>query len=246
MVEVTGPDIVKGLKALGVQPGMMLEVHCSLSAFGHVQGGADALIGALMETVGEAGAIVMPAFRLSPDVPLTEADMAMGLVKKIRILPPGEKRTAMGLTADTFRQRADVVTGDGLFRVSAWGKDASTHAKGFGRIIDHGGHALLMGVDIYRLSAMHYVEDTLPQAVRERFAPSKAATAVYPEDECFIEAWEPTVKPWYKIQDMAYARGLIRDIMIGGAKCMLMQVKPVTTLYRQALETDPLGLYGLE
>ena len=245
MNNVSKADIVKGLKALGVKPGMMLEAHCSLSAFGHVSGGAAALIEALMESVGTEGAIVMPSFCLSPDLPLTGADKAMGLVKKIRILPPDEMRTAMGLVADTFRQREDVLTGEGLFRVSAWGKDAQFHAKGFGHVIDHGGYALLLGVDIYRLSAMHYVEDALPQAIRDRFAPPAEARAAYPEGEWFIEAWKPQGKPWYKIQDMAYERGLIKDIVIGGAKCMLMEVKPVITLYRQALETDAMGMYGL-
>jgi len=246
MNEVSGLDILSNLKTLGVKPGMMLEVHCSLSSFGHVPGGADTVIEAMMKAVGEEGAIVMPAFRLSPDVPLTEEDKAMGLVKKIRILPPEQKRTAMGLVADTFRQRSDVITGDGLFRVSAWGKNAAIHAKGFGHIIDHGGYALLMGVDIYRLSAMHYVEDILPQTIQDRFRPPEEAWAVYPQSEWLIEAWEPSVKPWYKIQEMAYAKGLIADIMIGYAKCMLMEVRPVIALYRKALETDPMGLYGLK
>ncbi len=245
MNEISGLEILNNLRALGVKPGMMLEVHCALSAFGHVSGGADTVIDALMMAVGGEGAIVMPAFCLSPDVPLTEEDKAMGLVKKIRILPPEEKRTAMGLVADTFRQRHDVITGDGMFRVAAWGKDASIHAKGFGHIIDHGGYALLLGVDIYRLSAMHYVEDILPQVIRDRFQPPKEAWAIYPQNEWFVEAWESSVKPWYKIQKMAYEKGLIADSMIGGAKCMLMEVKPVITLYRQALETNPTGLYGL-
>ena len=132
-----------------------------------------------------------------------------------------------------------------MFRVAAWGKDASIHAKGFGHIIDHGGYALLLGVDIYRLSAMHYVEDILPQVIRDRFQPPKEAWAIYPQNEWFVEAWEPSIKPWYKIQEMAYDKGFISDSMIGGAKCMLMEVKPVITLYRQALETNPTGLYGL-
>ena len=247
MIEVSSSDIQNGLKDLGLKTGMMLEVHCSLSAFGHVLGGAETVIEALMQSVGEEGAIVMPAFRLSQDMILTVQDKAMGIVKKIRILSPDDKRTAMGLVADTFRQRPDVVTGDGIFRACAWGKDAAIHAaKGFGHLIDHGGYALLMGVDIYRLSAMHYVEEALPQAIRDRFQPSQTANEVYPQSEWLIESWELAVKPWYTIQDMAYTKGLIADITIGHAKCMLMEVKPVISLYRQALETDPMGLYGLK
>lgn len=238
-------ELARGLRALGVQPGMALEVHCSLGQLGHMQGGADAVIDALMEAVGAEGAIVMPSFRLSRGVALSEEDRRLGLTSKIRILAEDEGPSAMGIVADTFRKRADVRTGSGIFRVSAWGKDADKHAAGFQRIIAHGGYALLLGVDIYSLSAMHYVEDVLPQAIRDRFRPSEEALAKYPEAQWMIEAWSPPAKPWYTIQDEAYEKGLITDGLIGNAKCMFFQVQPVIELYRQALLTRPLALYGL-
>ena len=106
------------------------------------------------------------------------------------------------------------------------------------------GHCLL-GVDIYRLSAMHYVEGDLPDEIRSIFKPSAAARAQYPEDEWFIETGEPPVKAWYKIQSHAYDNGYIQDGMIGNCKCMFFKVNNVIGLYRHALQTDPLGLYGL-
>jgi len=243
--ELSKADIVEGLWRLGVRPGMMLEVHCSLSRFGHVAGGAETVIEALLRTVGEQGAIVMPSFRLSPNFPLTGEDREMGLVSKIRILSGDEKRTAMGVVADTFRQRPDVVTGEGLFRVSAWGKDADVHARGFQHLIDHGGYALLLGVDIYRLSAMHYVEDALPEAIRDRFRPSAKAREVYPEENWLVESWVPENKPWYEIQAEAIRRGLVRDARVGEATCLFLPVKPVIELYRNALLERPFELYGV-
>jgi aminoglycoside N3'-acetyltransferase len=235
-----------GLVKLGVRPGMALEVHSSLRSLGRVDGGADAVIGALMDAVGADGALVMPSFRLSPNLPLTEDDIRMGLTMKIRILPEDADRTAMGVVADTFRKRPDVVTGEGIFRVSAWGRDADIHARGLHRIIEDGGFALLLGVDIYRLSAMHYVEDALPEEIRARFLPCPEAIAKYPADEWLVEAWAPEAKPWYRIQDEAREKGLIAEGTIGEAKCMLLPVGPVVDLYRQALVTDPFGLYGLK
>ena len=238
-------EILAGLRALGVQSGMTLEVHASLSSLGPVEGGADAVIGALMESVGTQGALVMPAFRLSPNQPLTDDDLRMGLTMKIKILPEDAERTAMGLVADTFRGRPDVITGEGIFRVSAWGKDAAQNAAGFQHLIDSGGYALLLGVDIYRLSAMHYVEDALPEEIRARFRPGPQALEQYPEGAWLVEAWTPEARPWYRIQDEAREKGLIVDGRVGAAKCMLLPVKPVIELYRQALLCDPLGLYGL-
>lgn len=239
-------EILAGLGRLGVRPGMALEVHCSMGALGHVEGGADAVIGALMEAVGKDGALVMPSFRLSPNLPLTEDDLRMELTLKIRILPEDAPRTAMGIVSDTFRKRPDVLTGEGVFRVSAWGRDAAIHARGLRHLIDHGGYALLLGVDIYRLSAMHYVEDALPEEIRARFRPSDEALAKYPEGAWLTEAWTPKVKPWYRIQNEARKKGLIAEGMIGEARYMLLPVGPVVGLYRRALLTDPFGLYGLE
>jgi len=244
---MTQSDIEAGLRALGVQPGMMLEVHSSLRSFGYVEGGAPAVIRALQNAVGPKGAIVMPAFRFSRKLPLTQEDLALGITLKIKLLDENETSTDMGLIADTFRQIPGVVTGKGCFQVAAWGKDARRHArKGFQHIIGSGGYALLLGVNIYRLSAMHYVEAAMPADIKARFAPAPAALARYPANEWFIESFEPSAKPWYEIQSQAYAAGLINDGMIGASKCMFFPVKPVVELYRQALLTRPYELYGLE
>ena len=242
---IIGSDFTHGLRKLGVQLGMTLEVHCSLSQFGHLDGGADTVINTLIQEVGVDGAIVMPSFRLSPNLPLTDEDQRLGLTMKIRILSEDEEDSAMGIVADTFRKRPDVLTGNGIFRVSAWGRDADKHSAGFQRLIDNDGYALLLGLDIYRLSAMHYVEDALPDEIRNRFKPSDEARKKYPENQWLIEAWLPDVKPWYKIQDEAYSKGLITDAFIGNAKCMFFKVRPVIELYRRALLERPFELYGL-
>lgn len=85
----------------------------------------------------------------------------------------------------------------------------------------------------------------MPEEIRARFAPSAEARAKYPEEQWLIEAWTPAVKPWYAIQEQAYARGLVLDIQIGGARRLFFQVPPVIELYRRALLERPYALYGL-
>jgi len=246
MKQLTKNDISEGLTQLGIKPGMALEVHSSLSSFGHVQGGAEDVINALKEAVGKEGTIVMPSFRLSENLPLSQDDLQLGLTSKIRILPEDAGHSAMGIVADTFRKCPGTLTGNGVFRVSAWGKEAARHCEGLGHLINHDGYALLLGVDIYRLSAMHYAEDAMPAEIRRRFKASEEARSRYPETEWLIEAWDPVEKPWYKIQALAYDHGLITDIPIGSAKCMFFKVKPVITLYRDALRCAPFDLYGIK
>lgn len=177
-------DLINGFCKAGINKGDEIEVHSSLSSFGYVNGGAETVISALKEAVGDNGSIFMPALRLSPELPLTEEDKKAGITSKIKILPENRMHSAMGIIADTFRMMPDTVTGDGIFAVSGWGRNAN-------------------------------------------------------------EAGEPPVKPWYSIQAQAYEKGLIREGYIGSCKYMCFGIWDVVGLYRQALETDPLGLYGL-
>lgn len=177
-------DLINGFCKAGINKWDEIEVHSSLSSFGYVDGGAETVISALKEAVGDNGSIFMPALRLSPELPLTEDDKKAGITSKIKILPENRTHSAMGIIADTFRMMPDTVTGDGIFAVSGWGRNAN-------------------------------------------------------------EAGEPPVKPWYSIQAQAYEKGLIREGYIGSCKYMCFGIWDVVGLYRQALETDPPGLYGL-
>lgn len=246
MITVTKQDLLFSLRELGVQAGDTLEVHSSLSSFGHVEGGAQTVVDALKEAVSDAGTIFMPALRLSPHLPLDAEDLRLGLSSKIRILPPDAPRTAMGAIADCFRVQENTVVSDGVFRVAAWGKHADQALSGgLDYVLEHDGKAILMGVDIYRLTAMHYVEDALPQKVRNLFAPSSAALSRYPKEEWLIEAGEPPVQAWYTIQERAYAQGLITDKWVGNSKWMFFTVNRITELYRKALIEEGSALYGI-
>ncbi len=246
-IGITSLEIEEGLARLGVKRGMMLEVHCSLSSFGYVDGGAFAVINAIKNAVGSDGAIVMPSFRYSQNLPLSDVDKELGLTLKMKLLKDDDERSGMGIVSNTFKKLPDTVTGEGQFRVSAWGKDAKKHAaNGFNHLIESGGYALLLGVDIYEMSSMHYVENFLPDEIKKMFRPSEEALRLYPESEWLIEGWEPPAKPWYTIQQSAFENGFISDTFINGSKCMLADVQNVIGLYKQALQENPLELYGLE
>ncbi len=51
-VHIAKDDIKKGLTSVGLNHGNVVLVHSSLSSFGYVEGGADAVIDALLEIVG--------------------------------------------------------------------------------------------------------------------------------------------------------------------------------------------------
>jgi len=55
-------DLLKDLKELGVMKGDLLNVKCSLKSIGKIEGGAETLVGALLEAVGREGTIVTDSF----------------------------------------------------------------------------------------------------------------------------------------------------------------------------------------
>jgi len=58
--EFTKKEIVQDLRKLGIEEGDVVLVHSSLSSIGYVPGGAETVIDALLEAVGENGTIVVP------------------------------------------------------------------------------------------------------------------------------------------------------------------------------------------
>lgn len=243
---VTKQEFKDSLIELGISEGMVLEVHCSLSSFGMLEGGEHTVIDTLKELVTEEGSIFMPALRLSKELPLTNEDKDLGITVKIKVLDADADRTAMGIVADTFRKATDTYCGTDTISTAGWGKHGKEAiSSGLDYPIHNGGKALLLGVDIYKLTAMHYVEGITPDDINKQFEPSEEINKIYPSDQWFMEAGHPPIKAWYTIQKLAYERGLIKDLYIGPCKVMFFDIWDVVSIYEEELKRDPYGLWGL-
>lgn len=60
--EVSKQEIVEGLFRVGVKAGDVLLVHSAMRTLGRIEGGAEAVVQALLEVLGEGGTLVVPAF----------------------------------------------------------------------------------------------------------------------------------------------------------------------------------------
>jgi aminoglycoside 3-N-acetyltransferase len=255
---LTQQNIIDGLKGLGLEQGMAVEVHSSLSSLGYVAGGASTIITALIEVVGEQGAIVMPADLISPLLPLTAEDRAIGIVAKVRMLDENaDEKSGMGVIADTFRHWPDTCLGKGVHRVCAWGRDAERYSqKSYEYLLSVDGWALLIGVDIHRCSSMHIAEEKVqvPQEIRDHFrlpeAIQQELDRLYPSPEWYVVYGNPnapvTDDAWDRVVQEADRKGLIRRGKIGQADCLLFKAKPVVEIYENFRRTDPFKLFGIE
>lgn len=164
------------LERLGVQPGMTLMVHASLSALGWVAGGSVAVIQALRDVVGETGTLAMPAFTgdlTEPSFwqhpPVPQSWWSVIRAETSAFDPALTPTRMMGRVAETFRTwpgtlRSDhphssvcangplagqITTGHGL-------EDSMGEHSPFARLYDAGAWALLLGTE--RNSSLHLAE----------------------------------------------------------------------------------------
>ncbi|MCA9919830.1 MAG: AAC(3) family N-acetyltransferase [Anaerolineales bacterium] len=170
--------LVAHLRELGVQPGMTVLVHSSMSKLGYVPGGAVTVIQALQEVLTEAGTLVMPTFSTdySDPAPWQHPPAPEEWHQIIRDSMPAfdpmlTPTRMMGAIPELFR------TWPGVFRsyhpqdsFAAWGHHAATITadhqleNGLGegsplaRIYELDGYVLLLGVTYANNTSFHLAE----------------------------------------------------------------------------------------
>ena len=107
--DLTGEDIEKTLRDIGLKEGDTVMIHSSVSACGHIIGGAKTIIGAFLKVVGEEGTIMAPAFtrpymyfegahqrqrNFRPFDPKNIRGISTGTLPKVMLRDFGAKRSA--------------------------------------------------------------------------------------------------------------------------------------------------------
>lgn len=182
---LTKKDLINEFSELGVRSGMCLEVHSSLSSFGFVVGGAETVVSALLELLGNHGTLLMPLHMNLNSEPSNwkYPYLDINLIKEVRNnIPPFDKNTGdtykMGAIVENFRRRENVVVSNHpSLAYIAKGKYAdflcnyqSLHfpisSESFSeRMYQLKGYCLLLGVDYEYATSMHlseYMSDCRP------------------------------------------------------------------------------------
>jgi aminoglycoside 3-N-acetyltransferase len=175
---VTVDMLVSDLAGLGVEPGMTLLLHSSLSSLGWVCGGTQALIEALQTVLGPAGTLVVPthsgansdpAVWVDPPVPESWWPVIRSSMPAFDTrLSPTRK---MGAVADALLRHSDVQrSAHPQVSFAAIGHHAREITVGhrldeqlgitspLGRIYDLEGSVLLLGVGHNRNTSLHLAE----------------------------------------------------------------------------------------
>lgn len=174
----TVPSLMRDLSRLGVEPGMTVIVHSSLSSVGFVCGGAVAVIDALQRCLGPEGTLVMPthsndfsdpAAWENPPVPKSWWETIRRNMPAYR--PDRTPCTYMGAIPECFRaQRGVARSSHPLYSFAAWGKHAAKITDGheleyglgdsspLARVYELDGWVLLLGVGHASNTSLHLSE----------------------------------------------------------------------------------------
>ncbi len=237
------------MRKLGLKKGDTVGVHSSLSSFGHVEGGADTVIDALLETIGEQGNAVMSTHsaNLSEDK-RTPEEIAMGVSWLLKILPfdPENTPVTTGIIPETFRKRKGIVRGlHPSHSIAALGPKAKELSEGWHKVLDSDGYILLIGVGLDRCTAMHLAEKRVqfPDRIRKKITPPKWFVEKYPEGE-----WEWDIGPYpdfAKLTEPCLERGIMKTVKVGEATLKLVKLRELIDLYAEYLEKNPDLFYGV-
>ncbi|MDP6381162.1 MAG: AAC(3) family N-acetyltransferase [Phycisphaerae bacterium] len=240
---VTSKEIVEALRKLGLGTGRGVMVHSSLKSFGRVEGGARAVIDALMEVVTPAGTLLMPSF--NHGAPFVEGDAG---VFDVKTTP-----TTNGIIPDTFWRMPGVHRSlNPTHPFAAWGKNAERYIEQHHRMLTMGpcsplgllladdGLCLLLGIG-YGSNTFHHVVEmsTGAPCLGQR---TEAYPMLLPDGrrvEGRTWSWRDGLCPFNdgggRYGDAMRLRGLQKETVIGHCRAVLFRLRDCFDLIAEVL-----------
>ena len=248
-IYVDKKSLINDLKNIGIKRGDILCVHSSLRSIGNVDGGANTLIDALLDVVGEGGTILMPVFSYS-------------FVGNKDAQPFDIKNTGSktGLVTEIFRKRKGTKRSNHpTHSVAASGKLAEelisyhcqTTALGiespFHKMAKAGGKVLLIGVDFNACSLMHVGEIISEVYYKDIFCwehlgwEAKAMVHTLSGHVKIIPQSEVPgcSKNFNRIKSVLNGRKFIKEGTIGMANSQLCEAKSIINTIVEVLAESP-------
>ena len=241
-------DLVAGFRALGLEPGGMLQVHSSLSSLGYVEGGAETVVDALLEVLDATGTLMVPTFNHGSREAFDGAEEIFdrsttrsvngAITEEVRLRPEAHRSLQPTHPYAAIGPKAEWLTSEHL-ELKTFDLDSP-----LGKLVSHGGQIMMLGVGMNSCTAAHVAETRAGarcmgyrELVRKLRLPDgeviDARTVLWRgEGKCRVE-WQP-------IEATMRQRGLIRDRLIGDAHVMLFDGGAmIETTYELCLERCP-------
>jgi aminoglycoside 3-N-acetyltransferase len=224
-------------------------VHSSLSSFGHVKGGSDAVIDALLEAVGVNGTVLVPTLtgseELSPQNPPR--------------FDPATSDSWTGRIPETFRKRAEAVRSmHPTHSAAAIGADAGELTREhvfsitpcdelspYGKVAQSDdGYVLLLGVDHESNTTFHHIEEIAGVDYHMQRGFAEATTVVNGAEvqRNYMLHQYGTPRDFNVMEPIFIERGVQQTARIGECRASLIRAREMVRATLQCLRADPRTL----
>jgi aminoglycoside 3-N-acetyltransferase len=173
---VTRSGLVRDLKNLGLRSGGVVMVHCRLSALGHVVGGAETVVRAVLDALGPGGTLV--AYTGWQDAPPDDLDVLNKEARRAyldeqpaydpRVAParrdhgrvPEALRTWPGALHSGHPEAGVAAVGPLAWEITASHPDDDAYGAGtpYARLVDLGGQVAMLGAPLDTVTLVHHAE----------------------------------------------------------------------------------------
>ncbi|MCC6483620.1 MAG: AAC(3) family N-acetyltransferase [Armatimonadetes bacterium] len=233
---VTRALIVEKLRSAGVTPGDRLVAHSSLSSFGRVEGGAEAVAQALAEAVQPGGLCVVPTFNYGqhPYDPLTTPSLTGAITEAFRKLP--------GAVRSLHPTHPVAAVGEGAAGLLEGHENSHAFGRGspLWRLWEEDGWVLLIGCGNLSNSTIHVAEEVAAVPYLDRVREAVVCRGNQMER---LQVRRPGCSRGFgKLDDALDARGSVRYSQIGNAEVRLMKSRDLVAVALEMLAKDSAAL----
>ena len=233
-------EIADGLRGLGIGEGDSIVLHSSMRSLGPIEGGAETVVDALLDVIGDRGTLLVPTYTYFTTRfdPVTEPSLTGRLTETIRNRKdahrswhPTHSATAIGAEA------ANIVKDHHL-------KAACGIGSPMDQLADRNARVLLIGVGHNANSMIHVgeIHAAVPYLDVPFFAGSPTRlTVVTPDGDVMVPIIHPSgcSKAFGSVERPMRQRGAIRDGILGDALIQLMRGKVLVEAVVEMLKANP-------
>ena len=235
---VTKADLVDGFHELGLVERDTVMVHSSLRSLGHVEGGAKAVVDALLETIGPSGTLVVPTLSFSGDMfthfqtydnehPFNASvtPSRMGRVSEsVRQMPGALRSVHPSHSVAAYGPNAAYLTQDHYKDRHAFGKLSPYY-----RLCERKGKILMLGVELTHMTVLRVFEDLVDDFPFPVYLPQTyQVDVIMPTGkryrvECLVHNPETSaIRDNNKLEPYFKQYGILRTTTIGDATVKLI------------------------
>ncbi|WP_273333314.1 AAC(3) family N-acetyltransferase [Dictyoglomus turgidum] len=243
-------DIVGKIRGQGIKEGDIMLVHSSLRSFGYVEGGAETVIDALLESVGEEGTVIVPTITAkstdSPENPpifdVNNTPCWTGIIPETfrkrkeakRSLHPTHSAAAIGGLRDLIIEGHE-------FSESPCDKNSPYYKNA-----ERNGYIMLIGVDQNSNTSIHSCEEIVgvPYHLQEEF--TQVYITGYDGEKILVRNrlhnWNKPPTDFNKIESLLLEKSIMKIFHIGNSTIRLIKASQMFDMLIDILTKNPLFL----